>query len=490
MFDIEHETDPARLRQYARLMERQNGRMRKLLDEMARELVEARREEPEQLALRLQEIEHQLAVRNRYLFGPRSERRSTSKTATIEPPPTPGAEPSLADEGEKAPRKGHGPRPQPKLFTVEIEHELAEDDRACNACDGHLDPMGDIWEESEEIDYIPAEYVIVRHRRRKYRCRCNGNVTTAPGPVKLQPGGRYSPGFAVAVALDKYQDHLPLERQVRRLKQLGLEIDSQTLWDQLDVLAKALQPTYEAIGAAILQAPVLHADETSWKLLGTKYTKGKKHWAWAVASQSLVFYRILDSRSQEAGAQVLAGYRGIVMTDDYAVYEALASDKQLPLAGSSERGSFQLVHCWAHARRKFHDAAPAFPAETDEILELIGKLYAVERKVAALPEEERLAKLAVLRNTESRAIIEAIETFRKETRALPQSALGKAIAYMTGIWTGLTAFLGNPRIPLDNNLAERELRNVVVERSLCFSSARARKQGHLGFVRGPTRAAA
>jgi transposase len=93
-------------------------------------------------------------------------------------------------------------------------------------------------------------------------------VVTAPAPPALIPGGRYAPAFAVGVAVAKYADHLPLERQVRMMAREGLVVDSQTLWDQLNALARPLGPTYEALGRCALTAPVIHVDETRWPILG------------------------------------------------------------------------------------------------------------------------------------------------------------------------------------------------------------------------------
>jgi transposase len=103
--------------------------------------------------------------------------------------------------------------------------------------------MGEQAEESEEITVIEASYQIVTHRRQKYRCSCNAAVVTAPGPVKLTPGGRYAPEFAVHVAEAKYLDHSPLERQVKAMGRKGLAVDSQTLWDQLVALSANMGET-------------------------------------------------------------------------------------------------------------------------------------------------------------------------------------------------------------------------------------------------------
>ena len=122
--------------------------------------------------------------------------------------------------------------------------------------------MGEQSEDAEEITVVQRQFVVVRHRRRKYRCRCNACVVTAPGPPRLQHGAHYSPEFAVEVALSKCADHLPLERQLRMMRREGLRIDSQTLFDQLNVAARHLQPSYDALGRNVLESSLVHRDET------------------------------------------------------------------------------------------------------------------------------------------------------------------------------------------------------------------------------------
>ena len=145
----------------------------------------------------------------------------------------------------KPKRRGHGPREQPHIPIVEELYELTSEQCTCKVCGGQLEPMGEQYEEFEEITVFRRQYVKTVHKRRKYRCRCNGCVETAPGPLRFIPGGRYSLDFAIQIAVDKYLDHLPLERQSRIMARHGLEVSSQTLWDQLDALARFAQPTYE-----------------------------------------------------------------------------------------------------------------------------------------------------------------------------------------------------------------------------------------------------
>lgn len=104
------------------------------------------------------------------------------------------------------------------------------------------------------------------------------------------PGGRYSIPFAVDIAIAKYTEHLPLARQVKQLKRYGLIVNSSTLWDQLFALYHHLVPTYEAISSYVLEAPVLGADETWWRLMGKGRTKS--WWVWTVPREDAVSYHL------------------------------------------------------------------------------------------------------------------------------------------------------------------------------------------------------
>ena len=309
--------------------------------------------------------------------------------------------------------------------------------------------MAGQFEEADEIDVVERSFRIVRHKRQKYRCRCGGCVDTALGPPKLIPGGRYAVGFAAAVAIGKYIDHLPLARQVKQMRRAGLSVTSQTLWDQLEALARHLTPSYEALAGRVLEAPVVGADETRWRLLTPG--KSKTWWAWSVTAPEAVFYRIASSRSAAAATELLGGYSGVVMCDGYRAYHALARERDGP-------GGFVLAHCWSHARRKFVEAEPDYP-KAGEVLALIGELYALEAEAGDDP-----ARRAEIRQTRSREIVARIHDWVLTQRILPESSLGKAIQYTGGIWEGLCRFLEDPAIPLDNNATERAMRGVALGR--------------------------
>jgi transposase len=116
-------------------------------------------------------------------------------------------------------------------------------------------------------------------------------------------GGRYAPAFGVAVAVAKYADHLPLERQVRMMAREGLVVDSQTLWDQLKAMTRHLEPTYEALGHRALDAPVINVDETRWAIMGT--AKPATGTVWGVHAPTVSYYRILPGKSVEEGVRYM-----------------------------------------------------------------------------------------------------------------------------------------------------------------------------------------
>ena len=441
MVELTKEHDLETLRQISLLLDRENQRLITKTLELTAEVARLRgMADPAQLQLA---VFRELEQRRAQVF--QQEARGSS---TESPPPT------------RPPQPGHGPRPQPTLPVVEIRHELPADDRPCPSCGGELMEMVGQTERSERITTAKLTYQVEHHVRQKYRCRCNGAVVTAPGPAQVQPGGRYAPEFGIGVAVAKYTDHLPLERQVRMMAREGLTVDSQTLWDQINAIAHHLEPTYAALGRRALEAPVINVDETRWAMMGS--LTPAKGTVWTVRSPVVSFYRILPGKSADEGRQVLNGYHGTVVADGFAVYEVLAR----------EGPAFTLAHCWSHAKRKYEDIAEHWPAACAAIGALIGELYAIEHLVpgpfpgdAAVQDVRRQ-----LRQDRSRPVLDRIWQWATVQVGLPRSDFGKAVRYMLERWAGLTRFVDDPRVPLDNNAAERALRGPVVGRKNHYGS--------------------
>jgi transposase len=452
MTRVEQLRDLETAKQVAALLEAENARLHQRLEALVAEVARLKGEDAQaHLQLELTQLKEQLALMQQRLFGASSEKRGDR------PPKPPRARP----------QKGHGPKAQPELKVQEVLLPLDEADRVCGLCGSGLHAWEGQTEDCEEITVVERSFLLRRVKRQKYRCGQGCTPVTAPAPPRLIPGGRYSVDFAVHVALMKYGFHLPLARQERLCAREGLVVEAQTLWDQIEALAQHLQKSYEALLAEVLSSPLIHADETHWYLLDKG--PGTKWYAWTVAAPDTVFHRIYPSRSGATARTVLGDYKGVALVDGYAAYQTATK------SGADGPCPATLAFCWAHVRRKFFEAQQFAPA-CKEVLELIGELYAVEADLPgwyALEGEERQAALAhrlAVRQQKSAPLTERIRDWAYAQRALPGSAFRKAIEYMLNLWAGLTVFLTQPQVPLDNNHVERQLRDMVIGRKNHYGS--------------------
>ena len=329
---------------------------------------------------------------------------------------------------------------------------LDDADRVCPSCGGALRPMSGQHETSEMIDVVEVSYRVVEVQQQKYVCRCGGCVETAPGPERALPGSRYSLAFAIKVALDKYLDHIPLERQTRILGRHGLVVTSQTLWDMVYAIARRLGPVDDALAAHVLAQPVIGLDQTGWPRLEQG---AKKPWQmWCLTAPGVVVHRIRDDKSAATFTDLVGDYHGTIVCDALATHAA----------GARAGPGITLAGCWAHVYRKFEEARPDHPS-ADQALAWIGALYDVDRKA-----DGDLARLAELRRTESAAILDELRAWLWSQAELTSLSIGKAAAYAISNWTRLTRFVDEPRVPLDNNATERAIRGPVVGRKNHYGS--------------------
>ena len=445
---LEHESDPQILRNAVRLLVNENDvLLRKLQAALSKNAALTGKDQAIALA-QMELLKEQLAAANRKLYGASSEQRSAS-----DEPPAPDAAAPVAKQ------KGHGPTPQPALPRIEVLHNVANDDASCSACGSALAIWEGHDETSDEITVVERTFVVHVHRRPKLRCACGSCIKVAPAPPKVRENGRYSAAFAVSVAISKYLDHLPLERQCRIMARQGLTVTSQTLWDQIEGLATWLQPAWVRLGAHQRTTPLLHVDETPWRM-ADRGNRPSRWWAWVSRSEDGAYFEIKDSRSKDAGSALLAGYTGRVMSDGYAAYHAMHK------AALRECGkSFTHAHCWSHVRRKFIELETTFPAEAKEALKRIDAIFALEREFPEHRTDDPTLQLrAKMRTERSAPLIASLGAWLHALQPLPQSGLGKAVQYTANLWQGLILFLADPRIPLSNNAAERVVRGPVVGR--------------------------
>lgn len=390
-------------------------------------------------------------------FGRSSEKRADSSLPLFDQSsPQSDSETSSSGEEEKSPdkkkRKGPGRKAQPELPVKEVKYTLTPEEierQGLKVFEGQ-------YEVSELISFYPPQVIIEKIMRQKYLGGESSNgestIVTAPGPLKLLEKSRYSIDFAIQAGLEKYESHLPLSRQVKRLNELGLSIKEQILFDQVDSISWYLKSHVIAkIHGSILNSPVAQADETWWANLKDK----KKFYLWAMTNEKAVSFVIYNSRSQESAENFLSGFKGVLLTDGYQCYKNIKTAEKL-------------ANDWAHVRRKFIKAENSYPTESKWLIDKIRDLSKIEQEIKGLDPSEVLAQ----RELRSKPIVDEIYSWLLglKDHILPSGSLGKAIAYSLNLWSGLQVFLSNPQVPMTTNLIERLQRNPVVGRKMHYGS--------------------
>ena len=264
------------------------------------------------------------------------------------------------------------------------------------------------------------------------------------------------PGFLAHLITSKYADHLPLYRQQQIYRRAGLEMPRSTMCGWVSYTASILSPIVEAMKASVLASRKVHTDDTPITVLDptSKPVGSRRGYMWVyIGDHDNVVFDFTNSRKRNGPESFLKGYRGYLQADAFSGYDRI-------YAG----GDVVEVACWAHARRKFFDAQSSHEAETKRILELIGRLYAVEhrardRKVAPerlLSWRQRYARrrLGCLRG----------ELDRLSLSALPRSPLGLAIRYTLNNWKALNRYTEAAHLSIDNNHSERQIKQMVIGR--------------------------
>lgn len=198
---------------------------------------------------------------------------------------------------KKKPQIGHGPTPQPNIEIVHETFDLDEADKVCPQCAKALEEWANADDESDVIESIQRKWIVKRCRQKKYRCPNGCTVVTADGPDKLIKGGRYGIGVAVDAAIDKYDNQIPLQRQVKMARREGVQLTTQALWDQILALAIVLAPLCERIRRHILGEPVIGVDLTGFSLI-EKGGSTKKQ-VWQMSCPTAIYFEMLDTKKAD-----------------------------------------------------------------------------------------------------------------------------------------------------------------------------------------------
>jgi transposase len=371
---------------------------------------------------------------------------------------------AIAERVKAGTRQAHGRKPLPvHLPREQIVHEPAP---VCTCCGGTvLRKLGE--DVTELLEYVPSSFKVVQVVRPKLSCRACETIMQAPLPSFPIERGRPGPALLAHVAVSKYADGLPLHRQSVIYARQGVDLDRSTLADWVGSMAALLNPLVAAIGRHVCAGSVLHADDTTVKVLAPGQGRTKTGRLWAVVRDErafagitapAAFYRYSPDRRAEHAEALLGNCRGFLHADGYAGFNSLFADD--PKSGQPRLTE---VACWAHARRYIYEVYESNGSLlAKEALERIAELFEIESRINGRAPHERLA----VRQQEAVSLLGKLEHYLNNalSQISGKSTLAKAIRYSLSRWAALTRYTTDGRLEMTNNAVERAIRPLAMTR--------------------------
>jgi len=358
-------------------------------------------------------------------------------------------------------------KPLPEHLPREILTHLPESGDTCTACGGAMKPLGE--DISEQLEYVPASFRVIRHVRPKLACSCCDHIAQAAALSRPIERGLAGPGLLAHVLVAKFADHLPLYRQSVIYAREGVELDRSLLAKWVGHSANLLQPLVDALRRHVMSATKLHADDTPVPVLapGNGKTKTGRLWVYvrddrnsADVTPPAVWFEYTPDRKGIHPQRHLESFSGTLQADAYGGYQAIY-----------ETGRVAEAACWAHARRQFYELHAARPnALNTEALERIGALYQIEEAIRGKPPDERRA----YRHIHARPLLDQLHTWLSATLETlsRKSDTSRAILYALNRWEALTRYCDDGQLEIDNLPVERALRGVAIgRRNYLFAGA-------------------
>jgi len=400
--------------------------------------------------LKIQLLEERLRLERIQKYGPASEKLNDAQLNLLEEEPG-VSNLEVVAENEREPLPAAAPlhprrnRQHPgrhalpaNLARVERVIPCSPEQSRCTHCGEPTEIIG--YEQSEQLDVEPAKYFVLVIKREKRGCRCcHRGVVTAPTPARIIEKSLVSDRVVVDTVIAKYCDHLPLYRQSAMLeRETGLEISRATLDGWVMTVGQLLIPLIAVMRMELLCGGYIQADETPVDVQ-THDGRGKNHqaylWQYGHPGGGVVF-EFQMGRGRAGPQRFLEGFEGILQTDGYIGYEKVGGPKMLHAA------------CWAHSRRGLFEAHELAPGEivAKEIVERIDDLFAIDRMA-----RERGYDLAARHKLRLEHAPKFLVTIKEKLKAaqqdaLPASKLGKAVAYVLGLWPRLENFLQHSEV--------------------------------------------
>lgn len=431
-----------------------------------------------ELKAMVEKLESQVADHRRTRFGPKSEKLNSDQLElALEDLETAIAETqadiaSIEDklkqqnpEKDKKARKPRKPRSLPANLP-RVERVIEPDSIACPCGCGDMVKIGE--DRSNRLDYIPARYQVIVTVRPKYACpKGRAGVVQAKAPAHLLENSWPTEALLAQIALAKYCEHMPLNRQAVAMARNGVPIDRSVLSDWMGRTGALIAPVVDRMAELLLKGSTrLYVDETTAPVLDPGRGKTKTGYFWAIlrddrgwngpAPPGVVFhYR--PGRKGEYAAEILKGFNGTIQVDAYAGYTALSTPKR------QDGKPLKLAYCWSHGRRSLIKAKPkAGSPIVDEALLRIAALYRIEGGIRGMPHDHRHA----VRQERSRPLVDEFFAWltAQAARVSRKSDLGKAIAYMLKRQDGFRLFLDDGHVDMDSNLVENAIRSPAMNR--------------------------
>lgn len=381
---------------------------------------------------------------------------------------SPGKRRNSKKKTSSSPKSPTTKLPSERYPNAEIieKHITCEEDPECGCC-GHAMQDSGMTETSEYLTVIPKKYLIVRQHRHKYRCeKCHGDIVTTPAIPRVIPGSSYSDELVVDATLSKYCDLIPMERYSQMAKRQGFPgLPPHSLIGATFKLAEFLKGVYKRIRAETLNTKVLLADETPHRMLEGDDRTG--WYLWGFLSGVSCFYECHDTRSGDIASAVLRDSNcEVLLTDVYAGYgKALKETNKLRV--SKGLLPIEAAFCNSHARRGFVKNEFDGPVETQIMIREYKEIYKLEASTANQPAEEvqrirdKMKSIFIGMKKHAESMIDRFSS---------KSGIAQAFGYFLKNYDGLTLFLKNPLVPIDNNPAERMLRSPVVGRKTWYGT--------------------
>jgi transposase len=406
--------------------------------------------------------EKKLLIEERYVLL-KSQLFSKSSERTKQP------NPKTEKNKKKKKRKKRCQKPSDRypnipLIQQDLEFEIPP---TCTLCEAPMMDAGMV-ETSEFLTVVPMAFTVIEQNRHKYKCsKCHGDIQTTPAPPRICPGSSYSDEMIVDVALSKYCDLIPIGRYAAMAARRGVVgLPPQSLIELTHYLADFLKPVYNKIRDNILLSRVIQADETPHRML--EGGGDKANWyLWGFSNKVSSYFEIHNTRSGDvAGDILIQSTCEKLLSDVFSGYPKAVNtvNKQRVL---DNKPLIQNCYCNAHARRKFTDAETRNPEEVKRFLSLYRKIYRLEKIALKRPLHRILRVRKYMKPLFDQMKLLATNL---ENTVSSKSLLATAIHYFCQNFDGLTHFLIDPEVPIDNNQQERLLRSPVVGRKTWYGT--------------------